>query len=227
MQKYITCILTFIMLVIMQLTNPLKAIVWDSSSYSDSEAHAYAASKVWKIRNGDCSAVKVKSKWIATAAHCTVRSWFSQSGQTFSVVKNEEHPTADIRLYKVDDILPTGRKVPTASNIQIGDRFKKLGKGGYGRVTGNDISNYVVPGTYGIWRGGRNEIDSIGTDRTLSRVRYTFDQNYINEVGIWDGDSGGPAVIVKNLVGTTSGTYPQAFSDVDWTRLEDWWSNYF
>ena len=226
MQKYIIYILSFIVLVIMQLTNPVQAIVWDSKDYNTTEAQKYVKTKVWKINNGGCSAVKVKNRWIASAEHCGERTSFTDSGQTFRVIKNLAHSTADARLYQVDNRLPAGRKNVTGSYIQIGDRFKKLGRGAWGAVRGSDTSEYVITGKFGTWHGGRNEVDFIGTDRTLSRVRYNFDQNYANEVGIWFGDSGGPASIGRDLVGTSVGIGLNTFVDTDWTRMKDWWYQY-
>ncbi|MEM9445994.1 MAG: hypothetical protein AAGA18_11670 [Verrucomicrobiota bacterium] len=205
-----------------QWTSWLQAIVWDSDKYSESKAQAFAQNKTWKIGVGGCSAVKVQKKWIASARHCGAKNSINQDGKTYKVTKNVVHPVSDARLYRVGKKLPSGRVAPRASDLKVGDRFQKIGRGRSGQTSLSGNRGRGVGG-FGIWRGGRNEVDVFWSP---NRIRYIYDKNYKNEVGTDSGDSGGPATMGNYLVSTTAGSTAIYWFDVDWTRIEGWWQDY-
>ncbi|MEM9445825.1 MAG: hypothetical protein AAGA18_10795 [Verrucomicrobiota bacterium] len=223
----------------MLFTSPLQAIIWDSETYTNTNAIAFAASKTWKIGYGanerDGSAVKVARRWIGTSKFYYETNSFVENGRTYSVERIVTSRSSDARLYKVKEGLPPNRRSPTASNLQVGDQFKKLGLGYSSKVPGNVGPDYLIFDLPGIWRGGRNEVDSIdsveiflgNTDIIVVQrsVKYQFDKNYSNEVAIFVYDIGGPAAIGAKLVGTST-SYESLYHDADWTRLESWWQKY-
>lgn len=194
-----------------------SAITWDSTDYSNQKAIDFAKPKSHKITTGGCSGSKAKNLWITSAKHCGSRNQVKQGGKTFKVLETKTDSGSDCLLYKVDKKLPSGRVMPTSSDVSVNTQFYKLGQGWYGLK-----GSLTKKG--GTYRGGRNEVDKLNTSKKA--FNFWWNSSYEDEVGTANGDSGGPAVAGGKQVGTVWGANQgglTGFVDADWTRTEGFW----
>lgn len=148
------------------------------------------------------SAVAVDKRWIVTAAHTggTVGSTtFVMSGQTYNAVEMIRHPTADLRLVRLDADLPGWHEFGGALRLE-----QQVVLAGVGRVyAGGDTGS---PDDVLQWSAHR-ELSfglSLVNDIRASSVRFVFGEAtengkpLKNEASWAAGDSGGGVFVLEN-----------------------------
>jgi len=167
------------------------------------EDPTYGASVFVGAWNG-ASAVAVDKRWVVTAAHTggTVGSTtFVMSGQTYNAVEMIRHPTADLRLVRLDADLPGWHELGGALSID-----QRVILAGVGRVLAGGYTG--SPDDVLQWSGHRELAygASMVNDIRGSSVRFVFGEAtefgepLKNEASWAAGDSGG-GVFVLDVTG--------------------------